>query len=353
MIAVSPEHRDLLGAIDRAATERGVAVYVVGGVVRDLLRGHPIGEKDFDFLVVGDAAAFARGCVEFTGGTVREFPDFLTAKIVAPTSGAGLAEIDFASSRRETYARPGRLPLVAPGDLAADLARRDFTVNALALPVGVLGGVELDPTRLRQVTVDQHNGLNDLERGLVRILHRGSFLDDPTRIFRGCRYVARLQGSFESGTAAALEDGLRSGALKTISGFRIVTELKKMIVESDFVGAFRELERVGVLESLCGVTVALGEDLERLRGVGVVSERRFEIFTRILFARSGARGPEVMSALGFGKKQIKHLEFDCGAGREELKSNHLTVPGLWFAMIRGLGDPEEIRGILRERGESV
>ena len=344
---------DLLRRINGVAATVGVAVYLVGGVVRDLVRGHPVGEKDFDFMVVGDAISFAHRCVESTGGAVKEFADFRTAKIVAPTAAAGLAELDFASSRSEVYTRPGALPVVSPGDLAADLARRDFTVNALALPIGAVAATCSAPAELRRFVVDHHGGLDDLDRGVLRILHSRSFSDDPTRIFRGCRYAARLGGGFEENTAQALRAALTGGALGTISGFRITTELKKIVAEMDFVDVFQNLGRYGVTAALGIGADTVSGMLTRLQALGLPPARLFEVVARILFLSAGEGAAERFRHLGYGKKQIHHLEFDTRAGQEALSSNHLTVPGLWFLLVSGVGEEGEIRRILRSRGEDV
>lgn len=350
----APHHTALLEALEAAALAARIPVYIIGGVVRDLLRGGPVGEKDFDFMVVGDAATFAARCVEFTGGAVKEFPDFLTAKIVAPEKVAGLAEIDFASSRSEIYPRPGSLPIVSPGDLAADLARRDFTINALALPVGAvrrwLESGAHDRGALRKIVVDRFEGLADLEKRCVRVLHPRSFLDDPTRIFRGCRYVVRLGGAFETETEVALRQALSHGALGTISGFRIVTELKKISRESDFATIFELLDAVGVLSALGIGTSALHEGLRRLHRLQLSPEGRFEVVARVLFAASGADGGEVFTRLGFGKRQIRHLEVDTTADRAALDGNHVSIPGLWYAAIRGVAEEQAVRAMITARG---
>lgn len=354
MIPFAPHHVALLGALEAAALAARLPVHIIGGVVRDLLRGGPVGEKDFDFMVVGDAAAFARRCVEFTGGSVKEFPDFLTAKIVAPDKVVGLAEIDFASSRSESYPRPGSLPVVAPGDLVTDLARRDFTINALALPIGAvrrwIESETLELGALRRAVVDRFDGLGDLDRRLVRTLHPRSFLDDPTRIFRGCRYVVRLGGAFESATEAALRHALAHGALGTISGFRIVTELRKISREVDFSAMFELLDALGVLSTLGFGATSLHDELRRLRALDLSAEIRFDVVTRILFRASGEHGVTAFTRLGFGKRQIRHLEIDTTADRTAIEGTHITIPGLWYAAIRGVADEDAVRALVRVRG---
>src|SRR5262245_25899348 len=114
----------------------GARVFAVGGFVRDLLLGRPA--PDLDLAVEGDGVAVARELARETRGALTVHPEFGTASIEggADESGAELGRIDVASARSERYARPGALPAVAPAAIEADLARRDFSVNALALAVG-------------------------------------------------------------------------------------------------------------------------------------------------------------------------------------------------------------------------
>src|SRR3990170_1312565 len=143
----------------------GVELYVVGGAVRDLLLGVPVG--DADLVVEGDAAALAARLARGLGARVVRHPRFGTA-----TVRTDRFRLDFARARTERYARPGALPVVRPGRLAGDLARRDFTINATALRLtGREAGALVDP----------FGGQEDLSRRAVRVLHDRSFQDDPTR----------------------------------------------------------------------------------------------------------------------------------------------------------------------------
>jgi len=345
---------EFLAAVSQRAKDAGVAISLVGGVVRDLLRGQAIGEKDFDFLVVGDAAAFAARCVALTGGTVKRFDGFLTAKIAAPSKVPWLNEIDFASSRTEVYPHPGQLPVVSPGSLTEDLGRRDFTINALALGVedllGWLARGAEGRADLGSLVVDYHGGRRDLEARCVRSLHGESFRDDPTRIFRAARYVARIDGALAPETRRDIDAALEAGALKTVSVTRIVNELKKVALEERFLEAFRVLEELGV-GALLGVPLdgVAGRQVEAVRDLGVPEKHRFEVLVRAWYA--GGDGPGVIATLGLGKKQARHIEVDVAADPAALSGNHITVPGLWYALVRGVGDPAVVRRALSLRGE--
>ena len=192
-----------LDAVREAAEE---PVYLVGGAVRDLLLGRT--RADVDLVVVGDAVALAARL----GGAEREHERFGTVKV--DVSGH---EIDIASARTETYPEPGALPVVAAADsVEVDLGRRDFTINALAIPLA-------GEPRL----IDPFGGRADLEAGLLRVLHAHSFEDDPTRAIRAARYGSRFGFSLEPETY----DLLRRADLATVSADRRRAELERLAAE--------------------------------------------------------------------------------------------------------------------------
>jgi tRNA nucleotidyltransferase (CCA-adding enzyme) len=219
-----PERLLALPALDRVrAAAAGLDAYLVGGSVRDLLLRRE--RADIDVAVEGDAVdELARRL----GGAARTHERFATATV--RTDGL---EIDLAATRAETYARPGALPDVSPAPLTEDLARRDFTMNAMAVPLAT-------PTEL----VDPHRGLRDLERGELRILHEGSFVDDPTRALRAARYAARYGFTLEPATA----ERLREAHVEAVSRDRQEAELRKLAAEPAAAKGFALLSEWGLLE---------------------------------------------------------------------------------------------------------
>jgi tRNA nucleotidyltransferase (CCA-adding enzyme) len=196
----------------------------VGGVVRDLLLGAD--GVDLDVAVEGSAEALA----DVPGYEPERDELFLTGRLVA-----GDQEIDVAQTRAETYSQPGALPDVRPAPIGEDLARRDFTVNAMAFPL--TGGAEL---------LDPHGGLDDLRAGRLRILHDRSFVDDPTRALRAARYAARFGFDLEPGTARLLAEA----DLSTVSDDRVQNELQKIAAEEDPAGALQLVVDWGVMPTL-------------------------------------------------------------------------------------------------------
>lgn len=213
-----------------------MSVALVGGFVRDRLLG--IAPDDFDLIVEGDATMLSRDLEASLGGRLRVHRPFGTATWQAPDGHA----FDLASARHETYAHPAALPTVTVGgSLEQDLARRDFTVNAMALPLTV-GGV----ARL----VDPHGGQSDLASRQLRVLHAASFIDDPTRLFRAARYAARYGFTLEAQTAGLVARG--AAHVADLTGDRIRHELALIACEPNgtAAGAFLWLAGQGVLGAI-------------------------------------------------------------------------------------------------------
>jgi tRNA nucleotidyltransferase (CCA-adding enzyme) len=214
-----------LTAIDqlRQIAER-VPAYLVGGVVRDLLLGREV--ADLDVAIEGDAEALE----DLPGFSLEREGLFLTGRLEQ-----GDIKVDVAQTRAESYPRPGALPEVRPASITEDLARRDFTINAMAFPLS--GDREL---------LDPHAGLDDLRAGLLRILHERSFSDDPTRALRAARYAARFGFELEPETAGHIRDA----DLSTVSEDRIDNELHRIAVEEDPAAALRLVLAWDVMRAL-------------------------------------------------------------------------------------------------------
>jgi len=198
-------------------------VYLVGGAVRDLLLGRP--RADVDLVVVGDATALTARL----GGAAAEHERFGTAKVELEGH-----VVDIAGARTETYPEPGALPVVAPAEsIEVDLRRRDFAINAMAIPL----------TEEPRV-VDPYGGRADLERRLLRVLHPRSFADDPTRAIRAARYAARFNFDLEPETEALL----RNADLTTVSADRRRTELERLAGEGSACRGYELLSGWGLVD---------------------------------------------------------------------------------------------------------
>ena len=186
----SKEAESLLHTLCHLDAVEVFRVFVVGGLVRDLLlnaefdAGSPL---DIDLAVDGDPSSLHAALATAAGVEATIHDRFGTSSARLPDG----TRVDVARTRSERYISPGALPIVSAAPIEVDLSRRDFTVNAAALLLtGDSRGALLDP----------HNALGDLDRRLIRTLHRDSFRDDPTRLVRAARYAARIHGEIERRT---------------------------------------------------------------------------------------------------------------------------------------------------------
>jgi tRNA nucleotidyltransferase (CCA-adding enzyme) len=199
------------------AQQQGVAAYLVGGPVRDLLLGCP--NLDLDITVEGNAIRladhFAR---EHRGARLTPYPAFKTATVHLSDGRV----VDFATSRCEVYKQSGAFPAVTPSNIKNDLLRRDFTINAMA--------ISINPETWGKL-IDFYSGQADLRAKRIRILHAKSFLDDPTRILRAARFKARLGFRMERETLKMLRSAIKIKVLDTIKPQRYLKDFNKILKE--------------------------------------------------------------------------------------------------------------------------
>ncbi len=235
-IAQLPEGiRERLRQAGRLADETGLDLYLVGGTVRDMFLGRS--RTDIDLAVDGDGMGFASRLACRTEGRYTPHSRFLTATVDLPEGGS----LDVATARGETYERPGALPRVAPASMDVDLARRDFTINAMAVSLNGRSFGNL---------VDPFDGRGDLRSRLVRILHDQSFIDDPTRLFRAVRFEQRLRFRLERGTERRFREAVSEGVIGDLSGPRLLEQLRLICVEPDPWPVFDRLERLDALRAI-------------------------------------------------------------------------------------------------------
>ncbi len=219
------------------AASQGWGVYAVGGFVRDVLLGRPPG--DLDLVVEGDAIAVATALAGQTDGTLRAHAQFGTATVEWPHALVG--HLDFITARTEFYEHPSALPEIEAASLRHDLHRRDFTINTLALA--------LTPIR-RGHLYDFYGGLRDLQRGVIRVLHNLSFIDDPTRLLRAIRLAARLNFQIEERTGELIADAIAQDVLNRTTAARIRHELRLLLEEDQVAAALALLDQWGLLAAI-------------------------------------------------------------------------------------------------------
>jgi tRNA nucleotidyltransferase (CCA-adding enzyme) len=209
---------EVLHDLGQTGDELDLAVYVVGGFVRDLLLGHQ--NSDVDVTVNGDGILYAETFGEKFGCRVKGHQKFGTAVIIFPNG----FKIDVASTRLEYYVSPGALPTVERSSLKMDLYRRDFTVNTLA--------IQLNKESFGHL-VDYFGAYRDLQERVIRVLHNLSFVEDPTRVFRAIRFEQRLSFKIAKHTEDLIKNAVKMDFLDRLGGKRLLSELVQILREKE------------------------------------------------------------------------------------------------------------------------
>lgn len=243
---LDPAVQWLCHEVGRVAAKNNMVAYAVGGFVRDLFLSRP--NFDLDFVIEGNA-------IELADALEHEYPSRL--EVVAKHDRFQTAtltfyadkkrEVDLSTARTEYYEYPAALPTVEPSKLEQDLFRRDFTINALA--------VCLNPGRYGEL-VDHFDGLSDLKKKVVRILHPFSFIEDPTRIVRAVRFAARLDFHLDAKTKERAKKAIAMGVFDELGGVRLREEIR-LILDSP-----NRLVALDLLGELGGSMRFLQADLE-------------------------------------------------------------------------------------------
>jgi tRNA nucleotidyltransferase (CCA-adding enzyme) len=214
---LNPKSLALVRSIGLLASDQGVAAYLVGGPVRDLMLDLP--NLDLDIAVEGSGIRLAEAWAsQHRGAVVTRYPAFKTATVRLADGRL----IDFATARREIYARRGAYPSVKASGIREDLFRRDFTINAMAIAIG--------PETWGKV-IDPLGGQADLKARILRVLHDKSFLDDATRILRAARFTARLGLKVDAKTLKLLRSAIKIKVLDTIRPQRYLKDFNKLLKE--------------------------------------------------------------------------------------------------------------------------
>ncbi len=268
--ALPVQLQQLLNTTGGLAAKRKEAAFLVGGVVRDMLLNRKT--TDLDVVIEGEAIPVAKAVARQHKCRLQTHPRFGTAKITTANH-----VLDLVTARSETYAFPGALPTVQPATIIDDLARRDFTVNAMALL--------LSPDKFGEL-LDPHGGQQDLDRKRIRILYPASFIDDPTRILRAVRYEQRLGFSLEAETEKQLRQHVHG--LGNVSGARLWNELKRVLEEAEPESSFYRADYLGVLPVLFPpfrISDQLGHHFRQARNSGDRSLSLPAIYLAILSFR--------------------------------------------------------------------
>lgn len=223
------EIQDLIYLAKDVAYNNNMSCYLVGGFVRDLILG--VKNLDLDFVIEGEGIEFAQNFAHRLNAKLISHKRFGTATVnIRP-----FLKVDVATARRESYLEPASLPMVSPGSLKDDLTRRDFTINAMAIQISGENFGKL---------IDFFEGKADLDNRKIRILHKLSFIDDPTRILRAIRFEQRYNFKIEPHTISCLKEALKLKMLEKVQPQRIRDELIVILKEKYPLRPIRRIQKL-------------------------------------------------------------------------------------------------------------
>jgi tRNA nucleotidyltransferase (CCA-adding enzyme) len=235
MERMPPDLYDTLKKSGELAESMGFNLFLVGGIVRDMVMR--IENLDVDLVVEGDGIIFAKALAEAFGGKVSPHEKYKTAVVRLP----GGRRIDLATARLEYYRMPGAFPEVEESTLKLDLYRRDFTINTMA--------VALNPHRFGEL-IDFFGAQRDIREKKIRVLHSLSFVEDPSRILRAVRFEKRFNFCLGKQTVSLISSAVQAGFLRNIPGRRIFHEMRQILQEENPVRCMDRLHELKVLEAI-------------------------------------------------------------------------------------------------------
>jgi tRNA nucleotidyltransferase (CCA-adding enzyme) len=337
---LNADHNRVVNAVTAIANDANVNLYLAGGAVRDMLGGFVI--RDLDFTLESNVPHFARKVAEKLGGTIRlEDPYHRFTELTLP--GGVTAQI--AVAREESYAKPGGKPrIIAPVPIWADLKRRDFTVDGIAL--GLNRGSR---GQLR----DPNNGIADLQNRELRASYLGIFTDDPVRMLRMIRLKHRLGFVVDERTARQFENARLEELHELIPADARLEELKAISQEPTAAEILKDYQTTGLMPlfspALAGSKLDLHglEKLEKLRKQIPQSlltpSAGWLAFLNVLTAPLNARDKgDLARKIGLDRRSAeaaKKLPADARKLESTLKSARMQKPShVYFALEPASGD---------------
>jgi tRNA nucleotidyltransferase (CCA-adding enzyme) len=279
--------RDLFRIISAVSRSMKVNTYLVGGMVRDALLRIP--NYDIDIVVDGDGIELGRRLACRLDARLQTHKKFMTAVLVLKNG----QHIDIATSRVEYYHEPAQLPSVESGSIKQDLARRDFTINTLALSLNRKNFGEI---------LDFFGGSQDLKNRRIKVLHKMSFVEDPTRIFRAVRFENRLGFRMDKHTEALARNAVEMDIVSRLTGVRIRDELIYILDEEKPLKAVRRLYGLGALSKI-GIDISMDrkntsamqkalDSLERLKAFGGGEMMEWRLLLAMMLGKKNGRSIE-------------------------------------------------------------
>ena len=343
----------LLEEAGRLADRSDVALFVVGGCVRDLLLN--IQNLDLDLVVEGDGIAYARKLGEVLRARVKVHERFGTAVLLLPDGFT----LDVATARTEYYEYPTALPTVEKSSIKKDLYRRDFTINALAVRLNEKGFGDV---------LDFYGGQRDLNDKVVRVLHGLSFVEDPTRVFRAVRFERRFGFHLGRDTAALIAGAVKMNLFDRLSGHRVLGELKLLLDEREPKHALQRLADLDLLkfihpklqwtDRLKALLDAIEQAVDWYQLLYL--DRKMEpwlVYTMGLLEVLPERAvAEVLKRFPFSEPETAKLKMaraGCHAVIRRLGGKTVLKPAEIYRLLSGLSDEVLLSLMAKSKGDSV
>ena len=343
----------LLEEAGRLADRSDIALFVVGGCVRDLFLG--IQNLDLDLVVEGDGIAYARKLGEALHARVKVHERFGTAVLLLPDGFT----LDVATARTEYYEYPTALPTVEQSSIKKDLYRRDFTINALAVRLNEKGFGDV---------LDFYGGQRDLNDKVVRVLHGLSFVEDPTRVFRAMRFERRFGFHLGRDTAALIAGAVKMNLFHRLSGHRVLEELKLLLDEREPKHAVQRLAGFDLLKFIHPKLVwtnrlkALLDAIEQvvdwyqLLYLDRTMEPWLVYMMGLLEVLPERAVTEVLKRFPFSEPETAKLKMaraGCHAAIRRLGGNTVLKPAEIYHLLSGLSDEGLLILMAKSKGDAV
>jgi tRNA nucleotidyltransferase (CCA-adding enzyme) len=334
---LSKAQKASLKKVREVARVKGLTVFLVGGAVRDLTSGSPV--RDLDLVVQGNALKLKKD-IEKAGGVITGENEAGQALFVRFPGGA---RVEIGSTLSVTYPKPGK-PVVKAATILEDLRRRDFTANAMALSLNDGSyGLLMDPL----------NGVADIENRELRLVSNYGFIEDPVRMIRAARYMARLGWQMDEKTQARYETGKHEGYISAMGEFHRGYETEEIFHEEDPLRVLKRLESEGWMKHLfpaLSVAKANVAELERLRESqtqlqlqGIHPEAavaNFPLLTAKMAPKEVAALKKSFARPGF-VKEIEALENEAKAFAAEFSAKTAAAPSQAWKLLHS-AKPESV-----------
>jgi tRNA nucleotidyltransferase (CCA-adding enzyme) len=334
---LSAAQQAALLAVRQIARAKGLTVFLVGGAVRDMTSGSPV--RDLDVVVQGNALKLKKDIEKAKGVITGENEAEQSFFVLFP----GGIRMEIGSTLSATYPKPGK-PVFKPATILDDLRRRDFTANAMALSLNDGSyGLLMDPL----------NGVADIENREIRLVNNYGFIEDPVRMIRAARFMARLGWQMDERTQQRYETGKQENYIEAMDEFHRGYETEEIFHEEDPLRVLRRLEAEGWMKHLfpaLSSAKANEAELDRLRESqmqlelqGIHAEAaasNFPLLTAKMAPKDVAALKKSFPRQGF-VEEIAALEGEAKAFANEFSSKAAAAPSQAWKLLHA-AKPESI-----------